>query len=82
MRAAAATGRSAHPADWCVSRNVFVADSTEEARRLARSNSLGRCIEYILELTPRGPTILRDDGDHCEGISAGLRRARFFVQPT
>ena len=29
---AAAAGRSAHPADWCVSRNVFVADSTEEAR--------------------------------------------------
>jgi alkanesulfonate monooxygenase SsuD/methylene tetrahydromethanopterin reductase-like flavin-dependent oxidoreductase (luciferase family) len=38
-----------------VARNVFVADSTGEARRLARSNSLGRCIEYILELTRRGP---------------------------
>lgn len=54
---ASAAGRSADPADWCVSRNVFVADSTEEARRLARSNSLGRCIEYILELTRRGPGV-------------------------
>ncbi len=47
--------RDADPADWSVSRNVFVADTTEEARRLARGNSLGRCIEYILELTRRGP---------------------------
>jgi alkanesulfonate monooxygenase SsuD/methylene tetrahydromethanopterin reductase-like flavin-dependent oxidoreductase (luciferase family) len=44
-------GRAANPADWCVSRNVFVADSTQDARKLARGNSLGACIQYILDLT-------------------------------
>ena len=34
-----------------MARNVFVADSTEEARRLAKGNSLGKCIQYILDLT-------------------------------
>ena len=53
--AAAAAGRQAASADWRVARNVFVADSTEEARRLARVNSLGQCIQYILDLTARGP---------------------------
>lgn len=51
--AAAAAGRTATAADWCVARNVLVADTTAEARRLARGNSMGRCIEYILELTRR-----------------------------
>jgi len=50
---AASAGRTATPADWCVSRNIFVADSTREAQELAKRNSLGRCIEYILELTRR-----------------------------
>jgi alkanesulfonate monooxygenase SsuD/methylene tetrahydromethanopterin reductase-like flavin-dependent oxidoreductase (luciferase family) len=49
--AAAAVGRTAKPEDWAVARNVFVADSTDEARRLARRNSLGFCIQYILDLT-------------------------------
>ena len=49
--------RRAAPADWRVARNVFVADTTAEARRLARTNSLGRCIQYILDLTKRGPGI-------------------------
>jgi alkanesulfonate monooxygenase SsuD/methylene tetrahydromethanopterin reductase-like flavin-dependent oxidoreductase (luciferase family) len=53
--AAAASGRRTSPANWRVTRNVYVADTTEEARRLARTNSLGRCIQYILELTRRGP---------------------------
>jgi alkanesulfonate monooxygenase SsuD/methylene tetrahydromethanopterin reductase-like flavin-dependent oxidoreductase (luciferase family) len=48
-------GRTARPSDWKVARNIFVADTTAEARRMARSNSLGQCIEYILELTRRGP---------------------------
>lgn len=47
--------RQADRADWRVARNVFVAETTAEARRLARENSLGRCINYILELTRRGP---------------------------
>jgi alkanesulfonate monooxygenase SsuD/methylene tetrahydromethanopterin reductase-like flavin-dependent oxidoreductase (luciferase family) len=50
---AAAAGRSADPADWSVSRNIFVADSTAEAQKLARTNSLGKCIQYILDLTER-----------------------------
>jgi alkanesulfonate monooxygenase SsuD/methylene tetrahydromethanopterin reductase-like flavin-dependent oxidoreductase (luciferase family) len=54
---AAGAGRVADPAGWRVSRNVFVAETTAEARRLARGNSLGRCIEYILELTRRGPGV-------------------------
>ena len=39
--AAAAAGRIADPGDWAVARNAFVADSTDLARRLAKSNSLG-----------------------------------------
>ncbi|MAG17820.1 MAG: hypothetical protein CMJ21_07095 [Phycisphaerae bacterium] len=63
---AESAGRTASPGDWCVSRNIFVADSTKEARQLARTNSLGACIEYIIELTRRtSPTGLsmwkRDD---------------------
>ena len=50
---AAEAGRLADPADWCVARNIFVADSTAEARKLARGNSLGSCIQYILNLTDR-----------------------------
>jgi len=57
---ALAAGRTATAADWSVSRNVIVADTTEDARRLARNNSLGRCIQYILDLTQRtSPTGLR-----------------------
>lgn len=52
--AAREAGRAAVRADWRVSRNVFVAETTKEARRLARTNSLGRCIEYILDLTRFG----------------------------
>jgi alkanesulfonate monooxygenase SsuD/methylene tetrahydromethanopterin reductase-like flavin-dependent oxidoreductase (luciferase family) len=53
--AAGAARQQASPADWRVARNVFIADTTADARRLARSNSLGQCIQYILELTRRGP---------------------------
>jgi alkanesulfonate monooxygenase SsuD/methylene tetrahydromethanopterin reductase-like flavin-dependent oxidoreductase (luciferase family) len=55
--AAEKAGRRASPADWRVARNVYVADTTAEARRLARTNSLGRCIQYILDLTQRGPGV-------------------------
>lgn len=54
---AAAGDRQATAADWRVGRNVFVADTTAEACRLARGNSLGWCIQYILELTRRGPGV-------------------------
>ncbi|MAV36465.1 MAG: hypothetical protein CMJ59_13540 [Planctomycetaceae bacterium] len=53
--AAEAVGREADRSEWSVSRNVFVADTTALAEQLARQNSVGRCIEYILELTNRGP---------------------------
>jgi len=51
--AARQAGRQPQLADWKVSRNVFVADTTAEARQIARQNSLGRCIDYILQLTRR-----------------------------
>ena len=47
-------GLEPDPANWSVSRNIFVADTTEEAIAKARTNSLGRCIEYIIDLTRRG----------------------------
>ena len=56
-RAAEKSGRRASGSDWRVARNVYVADTTAEARRLARTNSLGRCIQYILDLTKRGPGV-------------------------
>jgi alkanesulfonate monooxygenase SsuD/methylene tetrahydromethanopterin reductase-like flavin-dependent oxidoreductase (luciferase family) len=52
---AVSAGRRPRPADWRVARNVYVADTTHEARRIAKSGSLGWTIEYILELTRRGP---------------------------
>ncbi len=51
--AALRAGRQPQSAHWKVSRNIFVADTSAEARRIARQNSLGRCIHYILELTRR-----------------------------
>ncbi len=62
---AESAGRQVRKTDWKVSRNVFVAQTSAEARRLARGNSLGKCIEYILELTRRGPGLAmwkRDPG--------------------
>ena len=64
-QAASEAGRVATSADWAVSRNVFVADSTSEARRTARSNSLGACLQYILDLTrataPNGVSMWKRD---------------------
>jgi len=50
-QAASSAGRAPGPSNWAVARNVFVADSTDLARRLAKGNSLGSCIQYILDLT-------------------------------
>lgn len=55
--AARAAGREAAPADWRVARNVFVAETKAEARQIARKNSMGQCIQYILDLTRRGPGV-------------------------
>ena len=47
-------GRPPRRADWKVARSIFLADSTQEARRLARTNSLGRNYEYIGRLFDKG----------------------------
>jgi alkanesulfonate monooxygenase SsuD/methylene tetrahydromethanopterin reductase-like flavin-dependent oxidoreductase (luciferase family) len=52
--AAREAGRTPSRADWKVARSIFVADSTPEARRLARGNSLGRNYEYIGRLFDKG----------------------------
>ncbi|HQU42542.1 MAG TPA: LLM class flavin-dependent oxidoreductase [Pirellulales bacterium] len=52
--AALAAGRTPQRSDWKVCRSIFLADSTSEARRLARTNSLGRNYEYIGMLFDRG----------------------------
>jgi alkanesulfonate monooxygenase SsuD/methylene tetrahydromethanopterin reductase-like flavin-dependent oxidoreductase (luciferase family) len=55
--AAHEANREPQHVDWRIARNIFVADTTEEARRIARTNSLGRCIQYILDLTRRWGSI-------------------------
>ena len=50
---AQSSGREPRQANWKIARNIFVADTTAEARRAVRSNSLGRCLQYILDLTRR-----------------------------
>ena len=52
--AAREAGRQPRRADWKVARSIFLADSTQEARRLARSNSLGKNYEYIGRLFDKG----------------------------
>jgi alkanesulfonate monooxygenase SsuD/methylene tetrahydromethanopterin reductase-like flavin-dependent oxidoreductase (luciferase family) len=52
--AAQQAGREPKRADWKVARSIFLADSTPEARRRARSNSLGRNYEYIGRLFDKG----------------------------
>src|SRR5262249_9290292 len=52
--AALEAGRTPQRADWKVARSIFLADSTPEARRLARTNSLGKNYEYIGRLFDKG----------------------------
>ena len=52
--AAQAAGRSPDRSHWKVARSVFLADTTKEAVRRARSNSLGRNFEYIGRLFDKG----------------------------
>jgi alkanesulfonate monooxygenase SsuD/methylene tetrahydromethanopterin reductase-like flavin-dependent oxidoreductase (luciferase family) len=47
-------GRQRRRADFKVARSIFLADSTPEARRRARTNSLGRNFEYIGRLFDKG----------------------------
>src|SRR5205085_186341 len=48
-------GRKPNRADFKVARSIFLADTTPEARRLARANSLGKNFEYIGRLCDKGP---------------------------
>ena len=52
--AALEAGRQPQRSEWKVARSIFVADSTREARELARGNSLGRNYEYIGRLFDKG----------------------------
>jgi alkanesulfonate monooxygenase SsuD/methylene tetrahydromethanopterin reductase-like flavin-dependent oxidoreductase (luciferase family) len=52
--AALEAGRQPNRADWKVARAIFLADSTPEARRLARTNSLGQNFQYIGRLFDKG----------------------------
>jgi len=47
-------GREPNRADFKVARAIFVADSTAEARRLARTNSVGKNFQYIGRLFDKG----------------------------
>lgn len=50
----AEVGRTADRSDFKIARAVFLADSTEEAQRIVRTNSLGAGFRYIGELLDRG----------------------------
>ena len=52
--AALEAGRQPRRADFKVARSIFLADSTPEARRIARTNSLGGNFEYIGRLFDKG----------------------------
>ena len=53
-KAAQAAGREPNRSDWKVCRSIFLADTTKEAVRRARTNSLGRNYEYIGSLFDKG----------------------------
>ena len=52
--AALEVGREPKRSDWKVSRSIFLADTTKEAIRRTRTNSLGQNYEYIGKLFDRG----------------------------
>src|SRR5438552_2410386 len=52
--AALEAGRQPDRSDWKVARSIFLADTTQEARERARTNSLGQCFEYIGRLFDKG----------------------------
>ena len=52
--AALEAGRQPDRSDWKVARSIFLADTTKEAQKRARTNSLGHCFEYIGRLFDKG----------------------------
>ena len=73
-QAAERAGRTATGEDWAVARNLFVADTTDDAKRIARENSLGKCIQYILDLTaavaPNGIAMWKRDPEQSDADCA------------
>jgi alkanesulfonate monooxygenase SsuD/methylene tetrahydromethanopterin reductase-like flavin-dependent oxidoreductase (luciferase family) len=53
-QAAQAAGHQPDPGEWKVCRSIFLADTTKEAVRRARTNSLGRNYQYIGGLLDKG----------------------------
>jgi len=47
-------GRRPDRSDWKIARSIFLADTTKEAQQKARTNSLGKCFEYIGRLFDKG----------------------------
>ena len=62
-RSAEEAGRKPDRADWRVARAIFLADTTEEAVKRARTNSVGGNFEYIANLLDksRGRDVLKRD---------------------
>jgi alkanesulfonate monooxygenase SsuD/methylene tetrahydromethanopterin reductase-like flavin-dependent oxidoreductase (luciferase family) len=52
--AALECGRTPDRSDWKVARSIFLADTTKEAVKRARTNSLGKNYEYIGRLFDKG----------------------------
>ena len=53
QRGAANADFTPSPENWAITRNIVVANTDEQAKSFARQGSLGKCINYILELTRR-----------------------------
>src|SRR5437773_9694242 len=53
-QAALAAGRQPNRSDWGILKAIFLADTTKEAVRRARTNSLGKNFEYIGRLFDKG----------------------------
>ena len=52
--AAAEVGREADPSVWKVSRAIWLADTTAEAEKTVRTNTIGQNYEYIASLMDKG----------------------------
>jgi len=52
---AASVGAEPDCGKWKISRNIYVAETTAEARKNARYGSMGKCLEYIMKLADLGP---------------------------
>ena len=64
--AALGAGREPNRGDWKVARAIFLADTTAEAERMARTNSVAGNFEYIGQILSKGPVgkgILKRDPD-------------------